>query len=107
MLTLRNRQQWGIIGHNAPSWNLMFLEGTLRSVKGDLVHRTTHSVPRQLATTPELAAHYGVPEKTIHRWHQTQTCIGPLMFRVGRYLRARWDDIDAYDANQAGGQRAA
>ncbi|MGW2587986.1 DNA-binding protein [Streptomyces virginiae] len=56
---------------------------------------------------PELAAHYGVPEKTIHRWHQTQTGVGTLMFRVGKYLRARWDDIDRYDAEQAGRRRAA
>lgn len=63
---------------------------------------------RPLATVPDLARHYGVPAKTIHYWHQTQTCIGPLMFRVGKYLRARWDDIDTYDAEQAsGGQRAA
>ncbi|MET7294920.1 helix-turn-helix domain-containing protein [Streptomyces griseoloalbus] len=62
---------------------------------------------RPLATVPEIAAHYGVPQKTVHRWHQTQTGPGQLMFRVGRYLRARWDDIDQYDADQAGGQRAA
>ncbi|MFF3875996.1 helix-turn-helix domain-containing protein [Streptomyces sp. NPDC001978] len=62
---------------------------------------------RPLATVPEIAAHYGVPQKTVHRWHQTQTGPGSLMFRVGRYLRARWDDIDQYDAEQAGGQRAA
>ncbi|MGW9024780.1 hypothetical protein ACWGQ5_11195 [Streptomyces sp. NPDC055722] len=63
--------------------------------------------PRPLAGVPELAAHYSVPEATIRRWHHTQTYIGPLMFRVGKYLRARWDDIDAYDAEQAGGRRAA
>jgi hypothetical protein len=54
-----------------------------------------------------MAEHYGVPEATVRRWHYTQTCIGPLMFRVGKYLRARWDDIDQYDAEQVGGQRAA
>jgi hypothetical protein len=63
---------------------------------------STLTLPRRpLATVPELATHYGVPEKTIRRWHQTGTCIGPLMFRTGRYLRARWDDIDRYDAAQA------
>lgn len=62
---------------------------------------------RPLATTPDLAEHYGVPVKTIRYWHQTQTCIGPLMFRVGKHLRARWDDIEAYDAEQAGGRNAA
>lgn len=62
---------------------------------------------KPLATVPEIAVHYGVPQKTVHRWHQTQTGIGQFMFPVGRYLRARWDDIDQYDADQAGGQRAA
>ncbi|MDV9170944.1 DNA-binding protein [Streptomyces sp. W16] len=69
--------------------------------------RASDAARRPLATVPELAEHYSVPEKTVHRWHQTQTCIGPLMFRVGKYLRARWDDVDSYDADQAGGQRAA
>jgi hypothetical protein len=62
---------------------------------------------RPLASVPEIAVHYGVPPKTVHRWHQTKTGPGRLMFRVGKYLRARWEDIDQYDAEQAGGQRAA
>jgi hypothetical protein len=55
---------------------------------------------------PELAVHYGVPEKTVRSWHHRRVFVGPLMFRVGKYLRARWDDIDRYDAEQAG-RRAA
>lgn len=70
-------------------------------------HATLPPGRRPLAKVPELAAHYGVPEKTIHRWHQTQTGVGTLMFRVGKYLRARWDDIDRYDAEQAGRRHAA
>lgn len=62
---------------------------------------------RPLATVPDLAEHYGVPQKTVRYWHQTQTGPGRLMFRVGKYLRARWEDIDQYDAEQAGGQHAA
>ncbi|MES9523141.1 DNA-binding protein [Streptomyces capoamus] len=63
---------------------------------------------RPLAKVPEIAEHYGVPQKTVHRWHQTHTGPGVLLFRVGKYLRARWEDIDRYDAEQAtGGQRAA
>lgn len=62
---------------------------------------------RPLATVPELAIHYGVPEATVRRWHYTQTFVGPLMFRMGKYLRARWDDIDHYDAKQAESRRAA
>jgi hypothetical protein len=64
-------------------------------------------MPRPLATTPQLAEHYGVPAQTIRRWYQTQTVIGPLMFRAGKYLRARWEDIEAYDAEQAGRRNAA
>lgn len=62
---------------------------------------------RPLATVPQLATHYGVPEATVRRWHHTQTFVGPLMFRMGKYLRARWDDIDRYDAKQTEGRRAA
>lgn len=63
---------------------------------------------RPLATVPDLAKHYGVPQKTVHYWHQTKTGPGALMFRVGKYLRARWEDIEQYDAEQAsGGRRAA
>ncbi|MEE1819326.1 DNA-binding protein [Streptomyces sp. SP18ES09] len=62
---------------------------------------------RPLATTPQLAEHYGVPAATVRRWHHTQTFIGPLMFRMGKHLRARWEDIEAYDADQAGRSNAA
>lgn len=61
---------------------------------------------RPLATVPDLAEHYGVPEDTVRRWHYTQTGPGPLMFRVGKYLRARWEDIDAHDAAQVRGRVA-
>ena len=59
---------------------------------------------RPLATVPQIAAHYGVPAKTVRRWHQNGVFIGPLMFRVGKYLRARWEDIDRWDAEQAAQQ---
>ncbi|MFC8491223.1 DNA-binding protein [Streptomyces sp. NPDC057235] len=72
-----------------------------------MAHVTLPPGRRPLATTEELAAHYGVPRKTLYRWHHTQTCVGPLMFRVGKHLRARWDDIDRYDAEQAGRRNAA
>jgi Homeodomain-like domain len=65
------------------------------------------SKPQPLATVPEIAEHYGVPEKTVRDWHHRQVCVGPLMFRVGRYLRARWDDIDRYDERQVLTEEAA
>ncbi|RSS52162.1 hypothetical protein [Streptomyces sp. WAC01280] len=72
------------------------------------VQAAPHPIDRRpLATVPQLANHYGVPEATVRRWHHTQTCVGPLMFRVGKYLRARWDDVDRYDAELAGRRNAA
>ncbi|WP_030409734.1 helix-turn-helix domain-containing protein [Streptomyces albus] len=62
---------------------------------------------RPLATVPQIAEHYGVPEATVRKWYQRQVCIGPHMFRVGRFLRARWDDIDKYDAALAENREAA
>lgn len=61
---------------------------------------------RPLATAEDLAAHYGVPVKTIYRWHQRKEGPGRVMFPAGRYLRARWDDIDRHDAEQAKGAAA-
>jgi hypothetical protein len=61
---------------------------------------------RPLATVEDLAAHYAVSPHTIRRWHYTGTEIGPLMFRRGKYLRARWADIEAADAQKAGGSAA-
>lgn len=62
---------------------------------------TGKTLPRRpLATVPDMAEHYGVPEKTIRDWHHRQVEVGPLMFRVGKYLRARWEDIDRHDAQK-------
>ncbi|WP_419994761.1 DNA-binding protein [Streptomyces boninensis] len=61
---------------------------------------------RPLATVPEMAEHWQVPEKTVRDWHHRKVEFGPYMFRVGRYLRARWDDIDRYDAAKVGGAAA-
>jgi hypothetical protein len=65
------------------------------------VTRSPGTQRRPLATVPDLAAHYGVPAATVRRWHQRQTFIGPHMFRIGKYLRARWEDVDAFDAQLA------
>lgn len=55
---------------------------------------------RPLATVPEIAAHYGVTQHTVRLWRRQGVGVGPLMFRIGRHVRARWDDIDKYDAQQ-------
>lgn len=60
---------------------------------------------RPLATVPQLAEHYGVTPNTVRYWRQHGVGIGPLMFRVGKHLRARWADIDEYDARQIAQQQ--
>lgn len=60
---------------------------------------------RPLATLDEIAAHYGVTKKTVYHWIQRNTGPGKLTFRVGGYRRARWEDIDRYDAEQFAAQQ--
>lgn len=57
------------------------------------------SLPRRpLATPKEIAEYLGVPIGTVYQWSSRGG--GPRMSRVGRHLRARWEDLDAYlDAN--------
>lgn len=62
---------------------------------------------RPLATAAQMAEHYGVSIRTIYCWHQEQVSIGPCMFKIGKHLRARWDDIDKYDAQRAAESEAA
>lgn len=57
--------------------------------------------PRPLATVPEIARHYGVTPRTVYDWKYRQVGIGPLMFRSGKHLRARWEDIERHDAEKA------
>ncbi|MEU1772619.1 helix-turn-helix domain-containing protein [Streptomyces sp. NPDC019922] len=49
---------------------------------------------RPLATPDELAAYLGVSKATIYQW-SSRGGVFPL-FRVGRHLRARWADVDAW-----------
>ncbi|MEV8396187.1 helix-turn-helix domain-containing protein [Streptomyces sp. NPDC057596] len=45
--------------------------------------------------TPETLAEYlGVPVKTVYRWNYTGT--GPVFSRVGRHVRYRPADVDAW-----------
>jgi excisionase family DNA binding protein len=45
-------------------------------------------------TTRELAAFLSVPEKTIRLWHASGS--GPCAIKVGRHLRFRRRDIEAW-----------
>jgi excisionase family DNA binding protein len=49
---------------------------------------------RQLATLAEVAAYLQVPPKTLHRWRSVGE--GPPALKVGRHLRYRWRDVEAW-----------
>ncbi|MEU2975976.1 helix-turn-helix domain-containing protein [Streptomyces hirsutus] len=63
---------------------------------------TTSAQPprRPLATAQEVADYLGVPVTTVYQWKYRGN--GPKMIKVGRHLRARWEDVDAYLEQQAG-----
>lgn len=50
--------------------------------------------PERLISAQELAAYLGVPVATIYSWRYRQE--GPPAMRVGRHLRYRWRDIQAW-----------
>lgn len=51
----------------------------------------------------ELAAELGIKVKTIYQWRYTRT--GPRAHKIGRHLRYRRRDIEAWLATQADGGR--
>lgn len=48
----------------------------------------------QLATPADVAAYLGVPVKTLYQWKYRG--IGPSVHKVGRHLRYRWREVDAW-----------
>lgn len=56
-------------------------------------------MPKRLLTPVEVAELLGVPEKTLAQWRSDRH--GPLPLRVGRYVRYRLVDIDAWVEQQA------
>ncbi|MGP3922503.1 helix-turn-helix transcriptional regulator [Streptomyces sp. 8N616] len=52
-----------------------------------------------LATPQEVAAYLGVPVKTLYQWKYRG--IGPNVHKVGRHLRYRWPEVDAWLTAQA------
>jgi predicted DNA-binding transcriptional regulator AlpA len=58
---------------------------------------------RALGTTPEVAAHLQVPVKTLYAWKGRQ--VGPPAVRVGKHLRYRWSDVEAWLDQQTDGPR--
>lgn len=56
------------------------------------------TVEDQLLTPEDLAAQTGVPLATVYAWNSYGT--GPRRIRVGRHVRYRQSDIDAWlDSN--------
>nr|WP_320780252.1 helix-turn-helix domain-containing protein [Streptomyces sp. CRN 30] len=47
-----------------------------------------------LASPADVAAYLGVPVKTLYQWKYRGT--GPKPLKVGRHLRYRWSEVDAW-----------
>ena len=70
--------------------------------KGCVVKRARHASPCDhdpLMTTAEVAAYLRVPVTTIHYWRHLETA--PRAMKVGKHLRWRRTDIDAWLDEQA------
>ena len=55
---------------------------------------------RRMATPAEVADYLQVPVKTLYQWRYQGE--GPRAYRVGRHLRYRWEDVEAWLASIAG-----
>lgn len=52
----------------------------------------------RLLSMQDLADRYGVPLQTVRRWRTT--AYGPAGFTVGRYVRYRVADVEAWEQAQ-------
>ncbi|MEN8041342.1 MAG: helix-turn-helix domain-containing protein [Actinomycetota bacterium] len=50
--------------------------------------------PDRLLTVEDLAEYLGVPVATLYAWRYRRQ--GPPGFRVGRHVRFRWSDVEAW-----------
>lgn len=57
-------------------------------------HSTAAAERGLLATPADVAAYLGVPVKTLYQWKYRGT--GPQVHKVGRHLRYRWQEVDAW-----------
>ncbi|MET7718560.1 helix-turn-helix domain-containing protein [Streptomyces sp. NPDC005407] len=53
---------------------------------------------QKLITIEELSEHLGIPVATIHSWHWASK--GPKAIKVGKHLRYRESDVDAWLTSQ-------
>ncbi len=54
--------------------------------------------PDRLLTVAELAEYLGVPVATVYAWRYRRE--GPPGFRVGKYVRYRWQDVQEWIQGQ-------
>ena len=50
--------------------------------------------PDPLLSTQQLASYLDLPITTLYQWRYQRQ--GPAAFRVGRHLRYRWSDVQAW-----------
>jgi excisionase family DNA binding protein len=63
-----------------------------RPTKGE--RGNTRAEAERLLTTQELADFLRVPLPTLYKWSYEGT--GPVPLRIGKYLRYRWSDVEAW-----------
>lgn len=67
--------------------------------------RSATAPARRLATVEEVSDYLGVPIDTLYVWRSRGK--GPRAGKVGKHLRYRWDDVEAwFDENASGGTAA-
>lgn len=54
---------------------------------------------RALASSAEVSEHLRVPVQTLYNWRVRG--LGPRAIRVGKHLRYRWSDVEAWLEQQA------
>ena len=57
--------------------------------------------PDQLLSIDQVAEYLNVPKSTVYKWNQHGT--GPRFLKVGRYVRYRLADVDAWLEQRAHG----
>jgi predicted DNA-binding transcriptional regulator AlpA len=70
------------------------LIATLLAVDCDERCDVTFHPEDRLVDVKELAAYLNLPVKTLYAWRYRRE--GPPAFRVGRYLRYRWSDVELW-----------
>jgi excisionase family DNA binding protein len=63
-------------------------------------HQDDQAVKRKdrLVNVQELADYLGVPVTTLYQWRYRRE--GPPGFRVGKHVRYRWSDVEAWIERQ-------